>query len=221
MTEIVDLGKVTVPDCWEKVTLKQFSEIVTLYESEDKNTVDILSIFTGKSREELNSMPSDFVVQMLALLLFLEKPIDVKPDNKIVIDKTLYTINYKEKLKFGEFCDAETALKDKDYATLLAVLCRKEGEIYNDEFIANTLESRVAMFNSLPITEAYRLLGFFLKLSLNSINVSRLPLTELKHQTELLVQSIESSLKPGLGNWYSTLCAKIKLRKLKKSLKSI
>lgn len=146
MTEIVDLGKVTVPDCWEKVTLKQFSEICTLYESEDKNTVDILSIFTGKSREELNSMPSDFVVQMLALLLFLEKPIDVKPDNKIVIDKTLYTINYKEKLKFGEFCDAETALKDKDYATLLAVLCRKEGEIYNDEFIANTLESRVAMF---------------------------------------------------------------------------
>lgn len=44
---------------------------------------------------------------------------------------------------------------------MFAILCRKEGEVYNDDFIANTLDDRIKMFEEQPVTNILPLVSFF------------------------------------------------------------
>ena len=217
----MDFGKVTIPTKWEDITLKQFCELMRVYDKDDKDILDVLEVLSGKSKAELRQMPADFIDTMLQHLQFMNIPLNVKADSKIIINGEEYKVNHTEKLKFGEWTDAETVLKEKDYAGLLAILARKDGEIYDDDFIANELEKRVELFNSLPITKALVLLNFFLKLKLRYILFSQKSLENSKEAVESLVQSIKSSLKDGDGKKLDLIYAKIKLRRLEKSLKCI
>lgn len=187
-----------------------------VYDKDDKDILDVLEVLSGKTKSELRQMPADFIDTMMQHLQFMNIPLNVEADSKIVINGEEYKVNYTEKLKFGEWTDAETVLKEKDYAGVLAILARKDGEIYDDDFIANELEKRVELFNSLSITKALVLLNFFLKLKLNSILYSQKSLENSKEAIESLVQCIKSSLKDGDGNIFSTLSARIKLRRLEK-----
>lgn len=217
----MDFGKVNIPTKWEEITLKQFCELMRVYDKDDKEVLDILEVLSGKSKAELRQMPADFIETMLQHLQFMNIPLNVEADSQMVINGEQYKVNHTEKLKFGEWTDAETVLKEKDYAGLLAILARKDGEIYDDGFIANELDKRVELFNSLPITEALILLNFFLKLKLRYILYSQKYLENSKEAVESLVQSIKSSLKDGDGKRLDLIYAKIKLRRLEKSLKCI
>lgn len=217
----MDFGKVTIPTKWEDITLKQFCELMRVYDKDDKDILDVLEVLSGRTKSELRQMPADFIDTMLQHLQFMNIPLNVEADSKIVINGEEYKVNHTEKLKFGEWTDAETVLKEKDYAGLLAILARKDGEIYDDDFIANELEKRVELFNSLPITKALVLLNFFLKLKLRYILYSQKSLENSKEAVESLVQSIKSSLKDGDGKKLDLIYAKIKLRRLEKSLKCI
>lgn len=217
----MDFGKVTIPTKWEDITLKQFCELMRVYEKEDKEVLDVLEVLSGKTKSELRQMPADFIDTMMQHLQFMNIPLNVEADSKIIINGEEYKVNYTEKLKFGEWTDAETVLKEKDYAGLLAILARKNGEIYNDDFIANELDKRIELFNSLSITKALVLLNFFLKLKLNYILYSQKSLENSKEAIESLVQCIKSSLKDGDGSIFSTLSARIKLRRLEKQLRCI
>lgn len=159
----MDFGKVNIPTKWEDITLKQFCELMRVYEKDDKEVLDVLEVLSGKTKSELRQMPADFIDTMMQHLQFMNIPLNVEADSKIVINGEEYKVNYTEKLKFGEWTDAETVLKEKDYAGLLAILARKNGEIYNDDFIANELDKRIELFNSLSITKALVLLNFFFK----------------------------------------------------------
>lgn len=217
----MDFGKVNIPTKWEEITLKQFCELMRVYDKDDKDILDVLEVLSGKSKAELRQMPADFIDTMLQHLQFMNIPLNVEADSQIVINGEQYKVNHTEKLKFGEWTDAETVLKEKDYAGLLAILARKDGEIYDDDFIANELEKRVELFNSLPITKALVLLNFFLKLKLRYILYSQKSLENSKEAVESLVQCIKSSLKGGDGKKLDLIYAKIKLRRLEKSLKCI
>ena len=130
-----------------------------------------------------------------------------------------------EKLKFGEFVDVETIIKDNkyNYPAILGILCRMDGEVYDDDFIAEKLNDRVKMFEELDMPSAMRLINFFLKLSLRSIAYTQksLAIQQGKEQAELLAQSIRDSLKDGDLKKLDMIYAKTELRKLEKSLKSI
>lgn len=217
----MDFGKINIPTKWEEITLKQFCELMRVYDKDDKEVLDILEVLSGKSKAELRQMPADFIETMLQHLQFMNIPLNVEADSQMVINGEQYKVNHTEKLKFGEWTDAETVLKEKDYAGLLAILARKDGEIYDDGFIANELDKRVELFNSLPITEALILLNFFLKLKLRYILYSQKYLENSKEAVESLVQSIKSSLKDGDGKRLDLIYAKIKLKRLEKSLKCI
>ena len=192
-----------------------------VYDKDDKDILDVLEVLSGRTKSELRQMPADFIDTMMQHLQFMNIPLNVEADSKIVINGEEYKVNYTEKLKFGEWTDAETVLKEKDYAGVLAILARKDGEIYDDDFIANELDKRIELFNSLSITKALVLLNFFLKLKLNSILYSQKSLENSKAAIESLVQCIKSSLKDGDGNMFSTLSARIKLRRLEKQLRCI
>ena len=221
----MDFGKITIPTKWSEVTLKQFQELMKIYNQEDKDILDILSLFTQKSKKELRQMPSEFIETMLANLQFMNTKLEVEPSSQIDIDGKIYRINYTEKLKFGEFVDVETLIKEDKYnwAAMLAMLCRLEGEIYDDDFIANQLDARIKMYESLPIDRALQLVNFFLKLKLRYITYSlkSLTLKEAREAAESLVQSIRDSVKAGVGTKLNSIYAKIELRKLEKQLKCI
>lgn len=221
----MDFGKITIPTKWSEVTLKQFQELMKIYNQEDKDILDILSLFTQKSKKELRQMPSEFIETMLAHLQFMNTKLEVEPSSQIDIDGKIYRINYTEKLKFGEFVDVETLIKEDKYnwAAMLAMLCRLEGEIYDDDFIANQLDARIKMYESLPIDRALQLINFFLKLKLRYITYSlkSLTLKEAREAAESLVQSIRDSVKAGAGTKLNSIYAKIELRKLEKQLKCI
>lgn len=221
----MDFGKITIPTKWSEVTLKQFQELMKVYNQEDKDILDILSIFAQKSKKELRQMPSEFIETMLVHLQFMNTKLEVEPSSQIDIDGKIYRINYTEKLKFGEFVDVETLIKEDKYnwAAILAMLCRLEGEIYDDDFIANQLDERIKMYESLPIDRALQLINFFLKLKLRYITYSlrSLTLKEAREAAESLVQSIRDSLKDGAGTRLNSIYAKIELRKLEKQLKCI
>ena len=134
-------------------------------------------------------------------------------------------INYTEKLKFGEFVDVEGLIKDDkyNYAALLGMLCRKDKEIYDDDFIADKLDDRIKMFEELSIDKALQLINFFLKLKLRSIAYTQksLALQEGKELAESLVQSTRDLVKDGAGNIFDSIYVKRELKRLEKSLRCI
>ena len=221
----MNFGKITVPTKWEEVTLKQFTELLTIYDKENKDILDIISMFTGRDKDELRKYPMDFINEILIHLQFMNTPLNIQPSNWVEIDGKKYSVNYMEKLKFGEFVDVETIIKDNkyNYPAILGILCRMDGEVYDDDFIAEKLNDRVKMFEELDMPSAMRLINFFLKLSLRSIAYTQksLAIQQGKEQAELLAQSIRDSLKDGDLKKLDMIYAKTELRKLEKSLKSI
>lgn len=225
---VKDYGNITVPTSWEQITLGQFVKLMRLQEEENKEDVsliDIMAVLTGTDKKYIYSLPSDFANTIMAHLLFLNKPLKEEPKAEVIIDGNLYKINYMEKLKFGEYTDANTVMaNDKfDYASLLAILCRREGEIYDDDYIAEHLDERTEMWNNQPITKVYPLVCFFLTLSALSGKHLQHFMTEGEQAIDQLLTHIEDSLRNGVHKKFSLsyVKARWKLRKLRKCMSQL
>ena len=223
-----DFGNITVPTSWEQITLGQFIKLMRLQEDENKTDVsliDIMAVLTGTDKKYIYSLPSDFANTIMAHLLFLNKPLKEEPKAEVVIDGNLYKINYMEKLKFGEYTDANTVMaNDKfDYASLLAILCRREGEVYDDDYIAEHLDERTEMWNNQPITKVYPLVCFFLTLSALSGKHLERYMTEGEQAIDQSLTHIEDSVKNGAVKKFSLnyVKARWKLRKLRKCMSQL
>lgn len=223
-----DFGSITVPTSWEQITLGQFVKLMRLQEEENKEDVsliDIMAVLTGTDKKYIYSLPSDFANTIMAHLLFLNKPLKEEPKAEVIIDGNLYKINYMEKLKFGEYTDANTVMaNDKfDYASLLAILCRREGEIYDDDYIAEHLDERIEMWNDQPITVVYPLVCFFLTLSVVSGKHLQHFTTDAEQVIDQSLTHIENSLKSGEVKKFSLsyVKARWKLRKLRKCMSQL
>lgn len=199
-----DYGNITVPTSWDEVKLKDFIALMKLQESEGKDElsiVDIMAALTGTDKKYIYSLPSDFANTIMAHLLFLNEPLKEEPKAEVEINGDIYKINYMEKLKFGEYTDANTVMaNDKfDYASLLAILCRRDGEVYDDDYIADHIEKRTEMWNNQPITKVYPLITFFLTLHAMSGKHLEQYLTTTEDQLLQLVRDIKNSAKRGDG----------------------
>lgn len=104
---------------------------------------------------------------------------------------------------------------------ILGILCRKENEQYDDEFIAHKLNKRIDMFNKQPMTKIQPLISFFLHLYLLSKTTTQPFLENQITQLNHILKHTEDSLKHTLGKRRYLNWQMIKLWKLKKSLKSI
>lgn len=222
---VKDFGEFIVPEKWEDLNLKQFQDIMRLYEATDNkpDIIDLISILVNKSKDEIKMLPMDFIDKIMVRLMFLNEPIKTDNSNKITIDGEEYIINHMEQLKFMEYVDVNTLLdNDKlNYAGILSILCRKKGEIYNDDYINNVLPSRLEMYEKQPVTNIMPLIGFFLLLSNSFETRLQLFLMEGKFQINQLLKDIESSLKNMGFKKYSMIYPMIRLRKLKKLVSNI
>ena len=216
-----NFGDWNVPTSWDDITLKKFQEINKYYSDKDKefDVREVIHIMTDKTIDEVNELPAEFLQIIMEKLSFLQvEPEQQEPTNKIEVNNEIYQINFMEKLKTGEYVSVDNILKaDKnDYASILAILCRKEGEIYDSKFEAELFEQRKKMFEEQPITKILPIIGFFLNLYIVSVTPSRL-FSKVEEELNRIQKSIKTSTEIGVFkkhylNW--------RMKKLKRLLRS-
>ena len=219
---IIDYGEWNLPSGWNELTLKQFEDIQRYYGDKEKSfdARDVLEVFTAHSKDEIDQLPIEFVERLLGALKWLSEPPKYgEPTPSLVIDGVRYTVNVQEKLKTGEYIAVDTLLKDDkyNYAALLAILCRKEGEIYDSKYENEVLPSRIAFWEGQPMLECMRIASFFLNLWL-IFGQRTLLSSQVMAALDLTQRHIETSHKNGA---ISRLSMKLLMRKLKKLRKSI
>ena len=220
-----DFGEWKVPSSWDELTLGKFQELERLYDTEDGNerkfdVRDVLDLMTDRTKDEINELPIEFTDSLLRKMYWLhEQPDFGKPSNKITIDGVQYTVHNENEMKFGEYVALDTALKgDKhNYAAMLAILCRKEGEKFDAKFENEILPSRIEFWKNVSVMKVMPIVSFFLELSSMSLQVSQLSL-EIQEGINHILKHIETSKQNGV---FSALYTKWQVRKLKKLQKSI
>lgn len=225
MENTIDFGEWTVPVSWDEITLKQYQDIERLYEGKDESfdVRKVLHILTNHTEDEVNMLPVDFLEKIMEKLSFITKPIkEEEPRNWIDIGGERYMVHTENKLKTGEYISSDTVLKgDKhNYAGLLAILCRKDGELYDSRFEAEVLENRIRLFENQPITKVLPIIGFFFELYITSMTPSLLS-SKVRELVDLTRKDIETSATNGEISKRSMKSLMKKLRKLEKSISSI
>ena len=222
---IIDYGSITVPTRWEDVTLKMYQDIERLYDGKDESfdARKVIHIMCGLSEDEVNSMPVDFLERIMAHLTFLQtKPEDKEPSNSIVIDGEKYTVHTENKLRTGEYIASDTAMKGDrhNYAAILAILCRKEGEVYDSHFENEILEDRIKLWEKQPVVNILPIIGFFLELYI-VLQMPTLLYSKVEEALDLTRKDIETLQKNGAISKRSMKSAMKKLKKLEKSISTI
>ena len=218
-----DFGEWKVPSSWDDLTLGKFQELERLYDGDEERKFDVrdvLDLMTDRTKDEINELPIEFTDRLLRKMYWLhEQPQFGKPSNKVTIDGVQYTVHNENEMKFGEYVALDTALKgDKhNYAAMLAILCRKDGEIFDAKFENEILPSRIEFWKNVSVMKVMPIVSFFLELSSMSLQVSQLSL-EIQEGINHILKHIETSKQNGV---FSALYTKWQVRKLKKLQKSI
>lgn len=218
-----DFGEWKVPQSWDELTLGKFQELERLYDGDEERKFDVrdvLDLMTDRTKDEINELPIEFTDSLLRKMYWLhEQPDFGKPSNKVIIDGVQYTVHNEQDMKFGEYVALDTALKgDKhNYAAMLAILCRKDGEIFDAKFENEILPSRIEFWKNVSVMKVMPIVSFFLQLSSMSLQVSQLSL-EIQEGINHILKHIETSKQNGV---FSALYTKWQMRKLKKLQKSI
>lgn len=219
---IIDYGKWSCPKSWEELDLKTFQEIERYYSNKEKefDIREVLHILCHRTLDEVNALPIEFAERLMKSLQWLtESPKYGEASPYIIINGEKYQVNVQEKLKTGEYISVDTTIKSDphNYAAILAILCRKEGEVYDSKFENEVLPSRLEMFENAPMLECMKVISFFLNLWIVLNEHTQLYMT-VKEALNLTRKHIETLHKNGE---VSKLYMKLQMRKLKKLEKSI
>lgn len=210
----IDFGEWRVPANWNELTFKQFIEIKKRLGNERFTIAEVVDILTGKDKEEIDLLPLDFFSKIIGQLTWLTEEPDFEPSNTIKIDGEEYSIHPENQLKVGEFIAADAIIKAdrNDLATLLAILARKEGEVYDDKFENEVLDSRKQMFENAPALDCMALVAFFLT-SLTVLRMPSLLSSEVEEELNAIAKHIETLEADG--------ASKLQCMKLRKTLKRL
>lgn len=220
----IDFGDWKVPTKWDEISLKEFQDIQRYYSEKDEmfDARNIIAILTDKNKDEVDALPLDFYEKILSKTSFLlEEPKLSEPKPSITISGETYTVNTMNKLKTGEYVAVEQWQKaDKyNFAALLGILCRKNGEIYDSHFENEVLEERIKMFEQQPFINVYPIAAFFLTLYGMLSMPSRLSL-EVEEGLNDIAKDLETFANSG-GSKRKSMKLRKRLEKLKESIRNI
>ena len=220
---IIYYGELNIPEKWEDIDLKTYQEIEKYYENKDEgfDVLSVIDILIGKDKDYIKSLPMEFLDIILDKLSFLTtEPQAPEPTNKITIDGETYTIHFENQLKVGEYIAADSILKSDrhNYAALLAILCRKDGELYDSHFENEVIEDRIKFWEKQPVTKVLNLITFFLQLA-NLLYLPTLLSSQVEEAISLTRNHIETSHKNGEISRRSMRFAMKKLKKWEQSIK--
>lgn len=176
--------KINIPSRWEDVTLEEFNILSNL---QSNKIVDIIAALNQMDVNEVKQMDASVLTEAQESLKFLATTPKVAPTNSITINKETYKVNDLARMKVGEFADVQEIVQaDRTaYAEILAVICRKEDEVYDDDFIANVLPQRIEMFKKMKVTECLGLVSFFLLARMMQNDSSRKHLESELHRASM------------------------------------
>jgi len=222
--DYIDFGQWNVPSSWSEVTLKKFQDIQNYYDGVSGETKfdirEVLHILCDKTVDEVNALPSEFLDMILEKLAFIQtQPEQQEPTNKIKINGEIYSIHFENQLKTGEYIAADTVLKNdkNNIALLLAILCRKDDEVYDSKFENEVVPEREKMFEQQPVINILPIAAFFLTLYGQSAMLTQL-YSKVEEAINHTAYSIENSDKIGA---FKRLYLKWRITRLRKSMKSI
>lgn len=181
----------------------------------------VVSVLTGKPLDIVEQLPLQFTNAILSRMEFIKERPEIEPSVSCEIGGERYSVNVVEDMKLGEFVAVETVLSaDKDdVAGVLAVVCRKGGEVYDTEFENKVVEERKKMFLDAPCTKVLPVVAFFLlrwELSENCSRRYSAMKEEALNLTQTCIDSLASSTV-GIGS-LSRSRARRKLKRLKKHI---
>ena len=222
---VIDYGEWIIPNKWDDVTLFQYQQITKYYSDKEKkfDLRDVLEIFTNHTRDEINQLPVEFAEKIMNELSFVnEEPKYGDATNTIEIDGEKYSINVMQKLKTGEYLAVDTVLRadNYNYAAILAILCRKEGEIYDTKFENEMLDNRIELFKNISLMKVMPLVSFFLQRYMISTMPTLLS-SEIKEGISHIRKDLEISAKNGDISKHSMKSAMKTLKKYEKIINGI
>lgn len=223
--DVIDYGMWFCPTKWDDIDLGTYQDLERFYEGKDEkfDIRKVIHILCHKTEDEVNSLPIDFLENIMEKLIFLqEKPTEEEPRNWVDIDGERYTVHTENKLRTGEYIASDTVIKGDrhNYAALLAILCRKDGEIYDSRFENEVLEDRVKMWEKVSVVKVLPIVNFFLQLYILSMTPTLLS-SKAKEAIDLTRKDIENLQRNGEMSKRSMKSAMKRLRKLEKSINSI
>lgn len=223
--DVIDYGMWYVPTKWDDIDLGTYQELERFYEGKDEkfDIRKVIHILCHKTEDEVNSLPIDFLENIMEKLIFLqEKPTEEEPKNWVEIDGERYTVHTENQLRTGEYIASDTVIKGDrhNYAALLAILCRKDGEIYDSKFENEVLEDRVKMWEKVSVVKVLPIVNFFLQLYILSMTPTLLS-SKAKEAIDLTRKDIENLQRNGEMSKRSMRSVMKKLKKLEKSINSI
>lgn len=223
--DVIDYGMWYVPSKWDDIDLGTYQDLERFYEGKDEkfDIRKVIHILCHKTEDEVNSLPIDFLENIMEKLIFLqEKPTEEEPRNWIDIDGERYTVHTENKLRTGEYIASDTVIKGDrhNYAALLAILCRKDGEIYDSRFENEVLEDRIKMWEKVSVVKVLPIVNFFLQLYIISMSPTLLS-SKVVEAINLTRKDIETSATNGEISKRSMRSAMKRLKKLEKSINSI
>jgi len=223
--EIINLGEWKCPSSWDEITLKQFEEIEKYYENKDEDfdVRDVIHIFCNKTRDEINNLPLEVLQAIMQKTIFLQTPFETKqPSNKVEINGETYSVNFQNKLKVGEYIAVDTLIKSNphNYSGILAILCRKDDELYDSKFENEVLEDRIKLWGEQSVTKVMPIVSFFLHVYGTSLILTQ-SYSKVEEAIDLTRKDIETLHKNGEISKRSMKSAMKKLKKLERSIKCI
>ena len=215
-----DFGEWNVPTSWDEVTLGQLQALDALNGS-TPSLSQVVGVLSGRPADEVAALPVQFANALLARMSFITERPEIEPSVSCEIGGERYSVNVVEDMKLGEVVAVETVLSaDKDdVAGVLAVVCRKGGEVYDSEFENKVVEERKKMFLDAPCTKVLPVVAFFLlrwELSENCSRRYSAMKEEALNLTQTCIDSLASSTV-GIGS-LSRSRARRKLKRLKKHI---
>lgn len=140
--KVIDENKtniINMVDSWEDMSINQFITLNQTIQAdipETYKTVNIISILTGLSVEEVEKMPITLFAKLKNQLGFLNTEIPkVKHEDKYNLNGRIYTLNADiSSITTAQYIDYQTYIKENNPIQMMSLWLIPEGHQYNDGY---------------------------------------------------------------------------------------
>lgn len=165
------MDKIKIKNSWESLTYGDYMQLVQIGEAnipENYKTTHLLSILTGESVEDLESLQITTFMKLLPHLQFLnEKPKDIEHKNEYEVNGRKYIVQADvDKICTAQFLDYSSYIKEKydtsgpNTVKLASCFLVPEGHKYGDGYDINQVWNDINDMSFLDV----KALAFFLQL---------------------------------------------------------
>ena len=165
------MDKIRIKNSWESLTYGEYVQLVQIAEAnipENYKTTHLLSILTGESVENIESLPVTSFMKLTPHLQFLnENPKDIKHKNEYEVNGHKYIVQAEvDKICTAQFLDYSTYIKEKydsngpNTVKLASCFLVPEGHKYGDGYDINEVMYDITCMSFLDV----KALAFFLQL---------------------------------------------------------